>query len=128
MKNSLNTLVNDFSKFINKNFHLFLVVLLKYIFLKESESEKSDDALKKQKKERFLDAFIIKINEKIIKNGSNYINQEYSIKNITNIVNFIRMQNKEVAGEILEHILIHIFSFAIIKEKYNYMHKIKIYL
>ena len=65
-----------------------------------------------------LKEFTEHINKNIIKKEHKYILIEpkqviYTFKNFLNIINFIKMQNLMYAGDILEGILIIIFSYSI---------------
>ena len=106
-------LINDSKKMINENILIFLHEIIKFIFIK------SDNQSLLFKEEKKLDDMISKINKKIIKNKDKYINKEYTIKNFKNILNFIKMQNEMCAGEILENILIKIFSLTYKNENIN---------
>ena len=92
--------------YINSNILLVVFSLFKFIFIKRKEETTS------KKIEEKLDNFIEKINEKIIKNEKKYINKDYSIDNFKNIFLFVKTQNIILAGDIIEGILIYIFSFA----------------
>ena len=92
--------------YINSNILLVVFSLFKFIFIKRKEETTS------KKIEEKLDNFIEKINEKIIKNEKKYINKDYSIDNFKNIFLFVKTQNVILAGDIIEGILIYIFSFA----------------
>ena len=102
----LKSLFNDYSKFINKDLYKFLFALFSKIFLNDTDIEG-------------LDKYIQKINEKLIKNENKYINTEYNIKNFNNIIHFVKGQNMVYAGDIIESILIIIFSFAFKTDKGN---------
>ena len=105
--------LRDSSCLINKELYLYFFILMKFIFLKP------DRAQKEKKIQNNLEKLTNQINEKIIINPENYIYIEYSKKNFMNILNFIKTQNKVYAGEILEGILIIIFSLVIITDKDN---------
>ena len=94
---------NNLKAFINSIFYEYLYCLLKFIFLEKdmNKSEKIDSLLRKCN---------YKINSEIIKKTDKYITTEYSISNLNNILNFAKFQNKKFAGDILEAILIIIFS------------------
>ena len=70
-------------------------------------------------KEIYLKVFIDKINKEIIKNIDKEINEKYSIKNLSNIFDFVKTQNLLLPSEIIENILITIFSFTFKTEKTN---------
>ena len=58
------------------------------------------------------------INKKMFQNKKDkYIKIEYSIGNFFNIIDFIKIQNKNYVGEIVEDILIYIFSQVIQVDK-----------
>ena len=122
--------IKDNSKImINKNIHLFLYNLLKCIFIK---TYNSSHYLK------HLNSFLNKINDTIIKKRNKYITIEYTIENFKNIIDFTKSQNSLFAEEIIEGLLIIIFSLAfktdssktfekyiynnlsVIKKNYNY--------
>ena len=90
---------------LNANIFKFTTILLKYIFLKKNQ--KKGNAVSNK-----LDEWIKAINDNIIKKSSGYINKEYSINNLKNIILFIKKQNNKYHGDIIENILIYIFSFA----------------
>lgn len=101
------SIIKDAKNLINKTIYLFCFNLFKYIFIKR-EKESSEIT-------GHLDRFIKKINEEIIKkqNKQNkFISKDYSIQNFKNIIEFIKFQNKMFSGEIIEGILIYVFSFA----------------
>ena len=108
MKNAENILkiFEDSKTIINGDLLLIIYNLLKYIIIKkEKQNEKSNI-------QNHLELLIPIINENIIKDEDKYINTEYSITNFKNIIEFIKFQNKKFSGEILEGLLIYIFSFA----------------
>lgn len=95
--------IKDNSKImINKNIHLFLYNLLKCIFIKDYNSSHK----------KHLNSFLNKINEAIIKKRRKYITNEYSIDNFKNIIDFTRSQSGLFAEEIIEGLLIIIFSLT----------------
>ena len=106
----LENLIEDPKIIINKSMILFLFNLFKYIFIKYK---------KPPKLERQLIDFIDIINDKIIQDKNKYISLEYSKKNIENIILFVKIQNQIFAGEIIEGILIFIFSEAFYSDKDN---------
>ena len=104
----------EYSKqIIHKEIYICLFFLIKKIFIREGNTPYVNEIHKK------LDICIDKINEKIIKEKNKHIKSEYSVKNLRNILNFIKMQNKKYAGEIFENILIIVFSMAFKTEKEN---------
>ena len=94
---------------IDEKFYKFLIVLMGNIFLKP----KNGKAFQKSKDK--LNEWIKIINDKLKKN----ISTEYSIDNLKNIIDFVKSQNKILAGDILEGILILIFSYAFKTKKEN---------
>ena len=116
----LKSLINGYSKIINKDLYKFLFTLFSKIFLNDSKIEG-------------LDKYIQKVNEKLIRNEDKYINTEYNIKNFSNIIKFVKGQNMVYTGDIIEGILIIIFSFAFNTDKdkslgkyiYNNLYKIR---
>ena len=98
---------------IDKKIYKVLIALMGNIFLKPKNPEKY------KKNEEFLNNSIKIINEKLINVEEKYINTEYSNKNFKNILNFVKSQNQILAGDILEGILILIFSYAFKTEKVN---------
>ena len=97
-----NKIINNTKLLIDKDIHKFLFFLLKKIFLKN----------KNEQFDRYLNEWINNINQNIIINKDKYINEEYSIKNFNNIIDFTKSQNYKYAGDIIEGILIIIFSFG----------------
>ena len=90
---------------INKKIYIFLYCLVKNIILNRKQEEKIVQN---------LDAI-----NKDIQDKNKQINLEYSIKNFKNILNYIKSQNLILAGDILEGILITVFSLAFKTEKEN---------
>ena len=95
---------------INTKIYQFLIILMTKIFLTNKDKEKTLDKLKE---------WINKINENIIKNKNKYISINYDINNFKNIFEFIKNQNNIFAGDILEGVLILIFSYAFQADKTN---------
>ena len=87
---------------INKDIYLFTYILLKKIFIGINEQNS-------KKIEEKLNNWIEKINNNIIKKDEYFINKEYSIKNLRNIIIFIKKQNTKYNGDIIESILVNIF-------------------
>ena len=123
-------LFNDSKFMINKTLNIFLFNLIKDIFLKKRKYTRTSKVEKK------MGDFINEINENIIKkkfNNDKIISNEYSEKNLYNILDFIKFQNRIYANEIIENILIFVFNFAFKYEKenifgkflYNNMERIK---
>ena len=116
----INKLFNDSKYIIDKTLNIFLFNLIKHIFLRERKYKKAIDA--KQK----IEAFINHINNNIIKkkfNENKIISTVYSADNLINILDFIKFQNSLYANEIIENILIFVFSFAFKNEKENIFEK-----
>ena len=91
---------------INHNIYIFLYSILNNIFLaKDSDNSK--------KIESHINKWINKINKEIIKDKMKYINIEYTSTNFKNIINFVETQKTKYTGDILEGILIKIFSSII---------------
>ena len=87
------------------------------IFLKPKKTENY------KKVEEYLQNSIKKINQIFIKYAEKSINTEYSHKNFKNILDFVKNQNLILAGDIVEGILILIFSYAFKTEKVNTFRK-----
>ena len=83
---------------INKYNFLFLYSLLKSIFIFDKEDRK--------KKNDKLESILIKIKD----NYNITIKREYSKENFENIVRYVKTQNIKYPGEILEIILLRLFS------------------
>ena len=96
-------IINNSETIINKHIYLFLFKIFKNIFLK-----KSDDKGENYK----LDKAVEKINLNIIKDADKFISRNYNLKNIRNIMDFTKSQNLIYFGDIIENILIYIFSFG----------------
>ena len=90
---------------INKKIYIFLYCLVKNIILNRKQEEKIVQNLDAINKE--------------IQDKNKHINLEYSIQNFKNILNYIKSQNLILAGDILEGILISVFSLAFKTEKEN---------
>ena len=83
---------------INKESYLFLYSLLKSIFIIDTENRKE----KNNKLEDFM---------KIIKEKYGIeLKREYSKENFENIIKFVKTQNVIYGGEVLENILLKLFS------------------
>ena len=103
----------DIKQIIDIKYYKFLFLLMKSIFLKPNNlTITSMEATSK------LDNWIKIINQKYNKQNIK-ISKIYSLDNLKNILNFIKIQNKLYAAEILENILIIIFSFAFKTAKEN---------
>ena len=110
---------------IDKNILLYLNILIKNIFLSSDKNDKNDKKKKNNRITEHLNEINNKINLEIIKDENKYINiNSYSIENLKNIIDFVRTQNNVYTGDILEGILIIIFSKAFKTEKTNSFGKI----
>ena len=94
---------------INKKIYIFLYCLVKNIILNGKQNQKVIQDLEKK-----IEAIKKEINDK-----NKYIYLEYSSQNFKNILNYIKSQNLILAGDILEGILISVFSLAFKTEKEN---------
>ena len=104
---------DEIKTIIDTKIYKFLFILMKNIFLKnEYSTTKSMEASEN------LNIWINEINEKLLKN-KNTISNEYTKENLINILKFVKTQNKIFAAEILENILIIIFSYAFQTHKEN---------
>ena len=116
------TLINNVKNLIDRNIYKFLFTLLYYIIIiKEKEPIEEDNSKKRYKTNekdkdilyfKNLDNKIKEINDKYIKLENEKLNEDYTSENLINIVKFVKTQNNIYAGEILENILIIIFSFG----------------
>ena len=111
-------LINDSKLLINKEINAFLYCLFLRIFLRKRNKSISI------KTDRKLKIFIDKINKEIIKDKDKEINKEYTFKNLSNIIDFVKTQNTLFSSEIIENLLIVIFSFAFKTEKGNSFEKL----
>ena len=107
----INKISEDTKTIINKKMHQFLLQLLSKVFLKSENTLKNKKILKQLEKDKNF------INDNIIKKEENYINYKYEKRNLNNIFNLVKMQNSEYTGEILENLLIIVFSFAFKEQK-----------
>ena len=89
---------------LNNQIFLFIYTLIKSIFLKYNNKKSSNNISKK------LNEYIEIINSKIIKVKKYYINREYTLENLKNIIYFLKKQNYKYCGDIIEIILVQIFS------------------
>ena len=110
----LNYYFDNSKLLINKKMQLFLYTLIKIIFLKTKNRTIRTNKIKQK-----LDSLIDEVNKNLIKNKNNQINDKYTATNLNNILLFVKTQNEIYAGEILENILIIIFSFAFNSKKEN---------
>ena len=104
---------------INEKIYIFLIFLIREIFLRNRNKSNSRKISNKVKE------LVNKINKILIgeKNKDKHINIEYSKKNFQNIINFVKGQNSVFAGEIIENILIIVFSFSFKTNKENFFGK-----
>ena len=112
--NNIKTNIINAKAFIDPNIHKFLFHLLYNIIFEVNEF---NNLLKEEKNN--IDYWIKVINNKYIKDESEKISKKLEKKNIINIIKFVKKQNSRYAGEILENILIIIFSFGFETEKEN---------
>ena len=114
-----NKIFRDSKSLISPIIYKFMIILIKSIFLRTKNANHN----KQQKIENQLRSFLDKINKYIINrnqnNESKLITIEYSKENFMNIFSFLKSQNRIYAGEILEGILIYIFSFTFKENKSN---------
>ena len=120
-KNIFQQILENSKSHIDKSLYTYLFMLVKYIFfgnkgIKNKEMEKKIIIKLKNMTES--------INNSLIKIKTNLIKYEpvidaYTIHNFNNIINFIKMQNSMFAGDIIEAILIMIFSFGFETDKTN---------
>ena len=103
-------IINNSKLLIDKTLYIFLFKLLYAIFFKVNKKSKGFLELQKE---------IDYINKNAIKNKSMEISTKYEIRNINNIYLFVYSQNNKYRSNILENILIVIFSFAFKIEKEN---------
>ena len=110
-----NQIINNSKLLIDRNIYKFLFKLLYNIFIK-------DDKFRNDKLAE-LNRMIAYINSTFIKENNSKINDKYTNKNLLNILKFVKTQNYLYAGEIIENILIIIFSFAFKTKKENIIEK-----
>ena len=110
---NLNYYFDNSKLLINKKMQIFLYYLIKSIFISVNKIKKNYQIDIKIK------AWIEEVNKNLIKNKENYISVEYTNKNLKNILKFVKTQNELYAGEILENILIIVFSYAFDSKKEN---------
>ena len=109
----LNNYFDNSKLIINKEMQIFLYYLIKSIFIKVKKTSKQHQINKK------LQTWIEGINKNLIINKKDYISNEYTTNNLKNILKFVKTQNEQYAGEILENILIIVFSYAFESPKEN---------
>ena len=108
-------ILDDIKLLIDQNIYKFLFILLKNIFLQTNNSSTLSYEITHKLNEQ-----IKIINENYYKNKKEFqISTEYSKENLINILRFVKTQNKLYAAEIVENILIIIFSFAFKTKKEN---------
>ena len=108
-----NLIIESSKNLINENIYKFLLYLFKHIFITQSKTKKAFNAMK------ILNSWIKIINEKIIIKKENFISTYYTIDNFRNIIKFVKTQNKLYAGDIIENILMIIFSLGFKTNKEN---------
>ena len=113
--NNFCEIYKNFECQINPTIYKYLLMLMKYIFIGKDNFKNKDNIDKLINK---LKQFTTHINQNIIKKKENFIeiepiNKIYTFKNFLNIINFVKSQNLMFAGNILEGILIIIFSYSI---------------
>ena len=106
-----NQIINNAKLLIDRTIYNFLFILFYYLFINIDESFRKKKLVK-------LKNTIEKIN-KNIKKQEEKINEKYDNKNLINIIKFVKTQNCVYASEIIENILIIIFSFAFKTKKEN---------
>ena len=109
-ENRHNNKFNNAKLIIDQTIYKFLIILIRDIFLRR---RKTSNAIKISNK---LNDFVQYINANLLENKKKPINVIYSKENFENIIEFVRSQNKIFAGEIIENILIIVFSLPF---KYN---------
>ena len=107
--NEFNQIINNAKLLIDRNIYKVLFNLFYYFFLKTNKSSENKE----------LKNLIEYINDKYKIKNEEKINHKYENKNLINIVKFVKTQNNLYAGEIIENILIIVFSFACQTEKEN---------
>ena len=108
-----NEIIESSKKLINPNVYKFLFYLFKHIFLNQRKTKSAFNAIEK------LDSWVKIINEKIISIKKNFISTNYSLNNLKNIIKFVKKQNKLFAADIIENILIILFSLGFKTNKEN---------
>ena len=108
-----NLMIESSKNLINENIYKYLLYLFKHIFITQSKTKKAFNAMK------ILNSWIKIINEKIIIKKENFISTYYTIDNFRNIIKFVKTQNKLYAGDIIENILMIIFSLGFKTNKEN---------
>ena len=108
----IKTICKNCITIIDKGIFLFVFILFKKLFLVSSSHENDNYKINKKLKE-----WIVHINKKIIQEKEKYINEEYTKENLKNIFDLIISQNRIYASEIIEGILIYIFSMFFLTDK-----------
>ena len=100
---------------IDQNIYKFLLALIQVIFIKKNKTTKANKAI------QILNDLIQKVNKEIIgeEKKLDHLSLDYNHQNFINIINFVKTQNSRFYSEILENILIIIFSMAFKNEKEN---------
>ena len=112
-----NEIIESSKNLINPNVYKFLFYLFKHIFLNQRKTKSAFNAIEK------MNSWIKIINEKIILIKKNFISVNYSFQNFKNIIKFVKKQNELFAADIIENILIIIFSFGFKTNKENTFEK-----
>ena len=97
---------------LNRQIYLIIYSLLKKIFIKSNQNYQ-------KKLDEHLNKWINQINTEIIRKNEYYISTEYSKNNLRNILLFVKKQNIKYNGDIIENILIYIFSLVFKTEQDN---------
>ena len=116
MKNENKNILAVKPALLNRKIFLFIYALLKYIFLKKNQ--KISNQLNKR-----LNIWITKINTYIIKSEDKFISFDYTHKTLKNIISFLKHQSLIYCGDIIENILIFIFSKVFYCDKENAIYK-----
>ena len=110
---------------IDKTIYSYLFMLTKYVFLWKNGIK--DKTMRDETIIPKLESFTKKINQNIIKKKEKFItmgknektNDIYNFQNLKNILDFIKTQNSMYYGDIMEGILIIIFSYGFETSKTN---------
>ena len=108
--NNNRNIFRDTKFLIDQNIYIFLLTLMKAIFIEDNKISKN-----------ILNNCIQKVNKEIIgeKKIQEHLSLKYTFKNFTNILNFVKTQNSILYSEIVENLLIIVFSMAFKTEKEN---------
>ena len=109
MRTRQKSIINNFKTKIDSNIYIFLFKLFKDIFLKTTKKITDNNTS--------LNKYLDIINQKIIINEDKYLSKDYTIRNMNNIFDFVMSQNRIFAAEIIEGILICIFSLGFVIDK-----------